>query len=465
MKTLRLAALLAGLAANAHAQPSIYPTGVTIHDPSKAWATYVAFGATDGKSYLIDPAGNEVHHWDKLGFPAEVLDPTLTGGKKVHILVQLEARDSTPQAFNGIFNNKSIGELDWDGKEVWKWGEKAPGGAAWQNHDWERLANGDTLVLSTLHHVIPAFSDQPIADQAIYEVSPKGKVLWTWVASEHLKEFGLSPEGLEILGRVLAHGFEGHGFLTLNDMQTVGPNKWAKAGDHRFDPDNIVIDSREASFIAIIDRKSGAIVWRLGPDYDAASQGSAPGFGAHVSPLRPVFNETVPRPVDQTSGQHDAHIIPEGLPGAGDLLVFDNESPSGFPPTRLGLNNGSRILEIDPTTKQVVWQYTGSDSDQPNWLFYSAFISSARRLPNGNTLIDEGFDGRLFQVTAKGEIVWEYINPHFAPLLLRNGRTVSSNYVYRAQPVPYDWAPDGTPHSEKAVRALQPAAFHVPSAD
>lgn len=458
------ASLLSGLlTASVQAAPSVFPTGVTINDPSKSYATYVAFGATDGKSYLIDPNGNEVHSWPYLGFPTEVLDPAVTGGEKGHVLVQLSAIGATHQPFNGIFNNRSIGELDWNGKVLWEWGAQAPGGAALQNHDWARLPNGNTLVLSTLNHVIAEFSAKPIADQAIYEVTPQGKVVWTWVVSEHLKEFGLSPEGVELLHKVLANGFEGHGFLTINDMQPIGPNHWAREGDARFTPGNIVIDSREASFIAIIDRKSGKIVWRLGPDSEPVAKAvSGPGFGAQIAPLRPVFSEKVPRPVDQTSGQHDAHIIPDGLPGAGNLLVFDNEGPSGFPPTRLGLNNGSRILEIDPVKKEIVWQYAASDSGQPNWIFYSAFISSAQRLPNGNTLIDEGMDGRIFQVTRQGEIVWEYVNPHFAPLWLRNGRQVQSNYVYRAQPVPYAWVPDGTPHAERAVPKPDLATFQVP---
>jgi hypothetical protein len=166
--------------------------------------------------------------------------------------------------------------------------------------------------------------------------------------------------------------------------------------------------------------------------------------------------------VDQTSGQHDAHIIPEGLPGAGNMLVFDNEGPAGFPPARLSVQLGSRVLEIDPIKNEIVWQYTALDSQQPNWGFYSSFISSARRLPNGNTLIDEGMTGRIFQVTPKGEIAWEYVNPHFAPTELRGGRTAQSNWVYRAQPVPYDWVPAGTPHSEKAVTPPSLADFHLP---
>lgn len=165
--------------------------------------------------------------------------------------------------------------------------------------------------------------------------------------------------------------------------------------------------------------------------------------------------------MDQTIGQHDAHIIAQGLPGAGNLLVFDNEGPSGFPPTRLSVESGSRILEIDPQTKAIVWQYTGIDSNQPAWGFYSSFISSARRLPNGNTLIDEGMTGRLFQVTRSGEIVWEYINPYSIRQKLDVNREVLTNWVYRAQPVPYNWVPDGTPHQEAPIKPPNNSEFHL----
>ena len=42
------------------------------------------------------------------------------------------------------------------------------------------------------------------------------------------------------------------------------------AGDHRFHPDNIIWDSREANIIAVTDRKTGNITWRLGPNYDGS---------------------------------------------------------------------------------------------------------------------------------------------------------------------------------------------------
>jgi hypothetical protein len=111
------------------------------------------------------------------------------------------------------------------------------------------------------------------------------------------------------------------------------------------------------------------------------------------------------------------------------------------------------VLEINPTTKEIVWQYDASSSGKPFWSFFSSFISSARRLPNGNTLICEGMYGRLFQVNAQGEIVWEYVNPHFGEWADHDTDSGGNltNWIYRAQPVPYDWVPKGTPRSEKLV--------------
>jgi hypothetical protein len=73
-------------------------------------------------------------------------------------------------------------------------------------------------------------------------------------------------------------------------------------------------------------------------------------------------------------------------------------------------------------------------------------------------------NGRLFQITPAGEIVWEYISPYFGrDTLGSTGKTFSTNYVYRAQPVPYDWVPADVPHSERAVIPPDPATFRVPA--
>ena len=98
--------------------------------------------------------------------------------------------------------------------------------------------------------------------------------------------------------------------------------------------------------------------------------------------------------------------------------IFDNGI--GLPSVKAsGLYWGidhSRVLEIDPKTKKVVWSYYHQDKSwkfpiKTKWLFNSPYIAGAQRLKNGNTLICEGGTGRIFEVTSSGEIVWEFINP------------------------------------------------------
>ncbi|MCF3947090.1 aryl-sulfate sulfotransferase [Acidiphilium sp. AL] len=415
----------------AEATPSVFPTGVTIHDPDLAYKCLIVFSTPDGKTRVIDMQGNEVHRWNYYGFPGRIIDPALVGEKLGHTLLQIEAsHDKT----GGILSNKVIGELDWAGRIVWHWGTQAPGGAAYQNHDWARLANGNTLLLTARPRTIKSIGSKEVIDQGIYEVDPSGKLVWQWWAGDHLEEFGLSAKGWTFLRNKVAAETEMNpwGYLEINDMRPLGPNKWFDGGDHRFAPDNIMIDSRKANFIVIISKKTGKVVWRMGPYYRN-------GF---YDPDERADNSRLPRPVDQLAGQHNAHIIPKGLPGAGNLLLLDDQGGSGYPPVLISKYSGSRVLEINPVRGKIVWEYTAINSGQPPWSFYTSFIGNAQRLPNGNTLIDEGMDGRIFQITPTGKIVWEYVSPYSGSWLF-GGRKVAVRAVYRAQAVPFSWVPAG----------------------
>jgi hypothetical protein len=432
-------AACAGLAwaAAAFAGPSVFPEGTTRLDPARAWPSYVLFTGGDETARLIDLDGRTVHTWhDVGGFASTLIAPALVGGERGHVLVTLENAtgrgvDLVPGRV-GPQISKTIAELDWDGRVRWTFGAQAPGGLAQQHHDWARLPDGHTLVLSNLRHAVAGFRQPEVLDDVFYEVDAGGAIVWRWTASEHLDELGFTAQQLALI-----RDSDNADFLHINDLKRVGPNHWFDAGDTRFAPDNLIFCSRNANVIAIVDRRSGRVVWTLGPDYPAIPRGAA--------------GRRVPRPVDQISGQHDAQIIPAGLPGAGNLLVFDNQGEAGYPAVELPTTGGSRVLEIDPVSRQVVWQYTAEDSGQPSWAFRSTHISAARRLPNGNTFIDEGQSGRLFQVTRDGDIVWEYVNAY--PRVGKDavsGKPTRNHQLYRAQPVPLDWAPEGTPHAETA---------------
>jgi hypothetical protein len=129
------------------------------------------------------------------GFPSVALDPALAGGNRGHVLVTLARADASGtglvpgRAIPEI--NKTIGEVDWDGKTVWEWGgDKVPGGAADQHHDWRRLPNGNSLILANLLHPVPGFSQPQVLNDVIYEIEPGGAIAWKWIASEHLGSSG-----------------------------------------------------------------------------------------------------------------------------------------------------------------------------------------------------------------------------------------------------------------------------------
>src|SRR2546426_544622 len=175
-----------------------------------------------------------------------------------------------------------------------------------------------------------------LEDDRLIEVSWDGKILWEWLASDHVDSFGFSEQARNAIHR-FPNWTEARGsgdWLHVNAAAYVGPNKWFDAGDRRFHPDNIIISSRNTSVVAIIDRTTGAFVWRMGPDY-------------RESPAL--------RALGQILGQHHPHLIPKGLPGAGNLLVFDNGGAStygdGNPVAPNGTNVlariNSRVLEIN----------------------------------------------------------------------------------------------------------------------
>ena len=94
--------------------------------------------------------------------------------------------------------------------------------------------------------------------------------------------------------------------------------------------------------------------------------------------------------------QHDPDVLPNG-----NIMMFDNLGNFG--------NEGgrSRVIEVNPATTGIVWQYGGIEGE----FLHSVIRSAQYPLPNGNVLITESDGGRLLEVTRDGDIVWEYINP------------------------------------------------------
>ena len=444
--------------------PTIFPTGTLRYNKEKAYSGYTIFPSSKG-ALLIDMRGNEVKLWAGLGgFPNRILP----GG---YVMGTTAARTGK----NAYQDQVDLVQVDWDGHIVWKFDKtelvaddpENPVYMARQHHDFQRegstvgyyypngepkTSSGNTIILTHENLYNHDISDKRLIDDKIIEVDWDGNIVWSWRASDHFDELGFDEAAKNVLFRNPGlHGEAGGDWMHVNNLATLGENKWYDAGDTRFHPDNIIFDARNSNILAIIEKSTGKIVWRLGPD----------------------FNESeATRKLGWIIGQHHLHMIPKGLPGEGDLLVYDNGGEGGYgvpnPASPTGNNNAhrdySRVLQFNPVTLEITWQYTPLEhgcflfTDASK--FYSSYISSAQRLPNGNTLITEGSDGHLLEVTPEHEIVWEYINPYFNNMFGK----FTNNMIYRAYRVPYEWIPQLAKPDEESIEAIDVETFRVPGA-
>jgi len=208
----------------------------------------------------------------------------------------------------------------------------------------------------------------------LVEMTTDGKIVWEWRSWEHL-----DPVADPI--------------TAIQDDRDV----WTVANGVSEMPDgNLLLSFRDISTVVMINRETGAIYWKLG-----------------APPL---------------AGQHAPYMLANG-----NVLLFDNG------PHRLDQSfPHSRVIEIDPTNKVIVWKF-----QEPRVAdFFSPRLSNAPRLPNGNTLINEGWFGRFFEVARDGEIVWEYVNPYFG---------LRQNFVVNAVQRAYRYGADEIAKARKAT--------------
>jgi len=160
-------------------------------------------------------------------------------------------------------------------------------------------------------------------------------------------------------------------YFHLNTI-TVLPQTPLGQSDHRFREDNLLVCFRNVNQVAVLEKGTYRVLWSWGE-------------GQLQWPHHPTMLEN------------------------GHILIFDNGIARKY----------SRVIELDPVTKRIVWEYRTTFPED----FYSEARGSAQRLPNGNTLICESDLGRVFEVTPEGEIVWLWFNPG-----TREGRRLT---VYR----------------------------------
>ena len=345
------------------------PTGVTHFDAQKALAGYTLFTTLSGdQTYLIDMQGEVARTWQAPAPWKPYYGYFLESG---NLLLRCTTGKET-WGFGGA--SGAVIELDWDGNVVWQFEHPT------LHHDHCRLRNGNTVVLAwevldpdIAAHIQGGVPGSEMAPGVLDED-------FCWVPDLAAQSGTERPAGTVVSDAVFEVDpggnvvWEWHGSDHLDPQLDVicpleGRQEWTHGnGVDEMADGSLILSFRQTSTILTIDRPTGKVLWRWGPGT--------------------VSHQHDPVPLD-----------------TGNILLFDNGEH------RLRGSCHSRVVELNPRTGEIEWQYVGS----PPLAFFSTGISGAQRLPNANTLICEGRTGRLFEVTPGGDIVWEFVNPYEFP--------------------------------------------------
>jgi hypothetical protein len=393
-----------------------------------AFAGYTLLGSsTAPRTHLIDNAGNQVHTWTS-AYPATSSYLLEDGRLLRNCLLPPSMKD-----FNNSGGTGRIEILDWDSNVTWFYDLS---NAQYQlHHDAIMMPNGNILAIAwerlTFDEAVGMGRDpaklnpavnRELWPEVIIEIDPdvaSGEVTtglgpgieWQWHMKDHVvqqfdrnKPNYLGPKGVRRHPELINLNYVPRGPSADTHLAD-----WAHFNsiDYNATTDQIIVSVREFCEIWIVDHsttteeaaghtggaggKGGDLLWRYGND--RAWKGGS---------RQTLF------------WQHDAQWIDSGLPGEGNLLVYNN----GW--NRTDGRSYSSVLELRQSPKaygqaRVVWSFSGPPS------FFSPIVSGAQRLPNGNTLVNVGASGRVFEVTAARRVAWSYVNPDTAMGPVRQG--------------------------------------------
>ncbi|UJX40925.1 aryl-sulfate sulfotransferase [Desulfovibrio sp. JY] len=418
--------------------------GLTLYD------TMLGYG-----TYLLDNQGRVVNSWTSdytSAGPAYLLangDLLRTG------IAYLNQYSLSLHASSGGM----IEEYDWAGNLVWSY--EYIGDDYSQHHDVCVMPGGNILIVSWKHKSSaeamaagrdPAtLSSGGLLVDSIAEIQKTGPTsgvkVWEWHAFDHLIQ-DINP-GLPNYGVVADHPERIDINYTGTPVKGTGEADpdWThvNAVDYDAQTDRILISVHTLNEVWVIDHSTTT----------AEAAGHSGGNSGHGGDLLYRFGNPQAAGAGDASdqlfhGQHDAQWIAEGLPGAGDILVFDNgwQNPDGEYSHVLELRlpvdeEGNYLKKADGSfaDPEIVWTYPQYDDPE----FYSAYVSGAQRLPSGNTLVTLGASGTFEEVDTAGNVVWKYVNPDTDRGLLGQGQAVPgdgqgrANNVFRAVWYGYDF--------------------------
>jgi hypothetical protein len=404
-------------------------------------------------TYLIDSTGTVNHTWPSSYRP--FTEPYWMGNGTIMRPI--------------LSGTGGLQEILWDGSVAWEYRYSESGCSC--HHDIEVLPNGNILMIvwqtKTRTEAIAAgrnpstIQGETFKPDKIIEVQPtsptSGTIVWEWNVWDHLVQdfdptkanYGVVADHPELIDINYGDSFVGD-WLHTNSV------------DYHPEFDQILIDIHNFNEIWVIDHSTTT-------QQAAGHSGGKSGKGGDLLYRwgNPEAYDTGAASDQKLFFQHDATWIKPGLPGEGNILVFNNGNnrPSGqyssvdefIPPVD---SNGVYSLEQHSAygPEDYTWSYTAT----PPTSFYSPVFGGAHRLIDGNTLICNGVSGRFLEVTPDKTTVWQWLNPY--PSSTQND-VFKVDYLPREVP-PQPNAPDLECSGSLSWAAITPGtrvtgSFHV----
>ena len=424
---------------------------------------YTFFGVR-GTTFLIDMEGRVVHTWP-VGTNPHLLDDGSI----------LDASNNDPSGFPGFV------QVSWSGSNMWSYLESRTNYLP--HHDFIRIFNPKLGTNTTLYIANKTISsNQCIAAgcnpasgssytraqmDAIVEVDQSGNIVWEWCFYDHLiQDFDAAKSNYVSTGKTIA---DYPGRLNANIPGMPVQSDWLHCNSINYNQtlDQIVINSVRGECyiidhggtfiagdptgsIAKAASSAGDFLYRFG-DPARYSQGTAPSI---LTNWTEAFTGN-----KQIGGAHDVSWVPAGLPGAGNLLIFNNAQnlfehtqqsyAMEINPFLNAATNNTGAYVNPPDAGYYAWQpghnagkSTRLMSSQVVWFWHSKanhgmfshIGGGVQRLANGNTLICSDTEGHIMEVTSSGGVVWEYINPVTTDGILKFKRDTWPMYnsIFRA---------------------------------
>ena len=384
----------------------------TISLTEEAYDGYTLFSSYKN-TFLINNCGQVINQWSSDYLPGHSVYILPNGN-----LIRAGRKDTSTITFGGV--GGIVEMFDWDGNLVWEFVYSSDDYRL--HHDIYPMPNGSILVLAATvmsnEETILAGRDPNLVSGAgilyneqILEIKPIGtndySIEWEWNFNDHLiqdyddtkNNYGVieeHPEKLDI--------------NFLNDR--IPAENWLHVNSIQYDEtlDQIVISSRNLSELFIIDHSTTT---------EEASGDTGGTYGKGGDFLYRWGNPVAYRQGNEDNrtlfGQHFPHIIKPGLKDEGKIILFNNgtDREPAFSEVMIfsapTTSPGIYTYEPDSSYGPEAAEFTYSSNEDNN--FTSGILSGAIRLPNENLLICDGNSGRLFEITATNDIVWNYIIP------------------------------------------------------